>query len=84
MPNGSRLADPGLTGHDLLWHAADAGALTQALRAELGEQLRRCRELCREAQALRDDPRPSAAVGDAGTAAWGGPGHNAPQAGRRA
>jgi hypothetical protein len=59
MPNDSRLADPGLTGQDLLCRAADAGALTQALRVELGEQLRRCRELCREARALRDAPRPS-------------------------
>jgi hypothetical protein len=58
MPNSFRQADPGRTGQDLLWRAADAGALTQALRVELGEQLRRCRELCREARALRDGPRP--------------------------
>jgi hypothetical protein len=59
MLNSSSQTHPGLTGQDLLWRAADARALTQALWAELGEQLRRCRELCREARALRDAPRPS-------------------------
>jgi hypothetical protein len=49
---------PGVFGQDILMRAADAGSQTQALRAEVGEQLRRCRELCREARALRDTPRP--------------------------
>jgi hypothetical protein len=59
MLNSPGQAPPVVFGADILLRAADAAALTKALRVELGEQLRRCRDLCREAQALRDTPHPS-------------------------